>query len=64
VTGIPYTQLLDAERGTAILSVLGLHRVADALEVPVADLLIEQEPLDLLRSLAARIRAEAPSPPS
>ena len=34
VTGIPYQQLLDAERGTAILSVLGVYRVAEALRGP------------------------------
>ena len=58
VTGIPYQQLLDAERGTAILSVLGVYRVAEALEVLPADLLTDLEPLELLRRLAARMRAE------
>ena len=62
VTGIPYQQLLDAERGTAILSVLGVYRVAEALEVLPADLLTDVEPLELLRRLAARMRAEESSP--
>lgn len=61
-TGILYTQLLDAERGTAILSVLGLYRVAEALEVLPVDLIAEQEPLELLRRLAARMQAADPSP--
>ena len=62
VTGIPYQQLLDAERGTAILSVLGVYRVAEALEVLPADLITDIEPLELLRRLAARMRADDPSP--
>jgi transcriptional regulator with XRE-family HTH domain len=61
VTGIPYQQLLDAERGTAILSVLGVYRVAEALEVLPAELLTDVEPLELLRRLAARMRAEESS---
>jgi hypothetical protein len=60
-TGIPYQQLLDAERGTAILSVLGVYRVAEALEVLPADLLTDLEPLELLRHLAARLRADESS---
>jgi len=62
MTGIPYQQLLDAERGTAILSVLGVYRVAEALEVLPADLITDIEPLELLRRLAARMRADDPSP--
>jgi hypothetical protein len=61
VTGIPYQQLLDAERGTAILSVLGVYRVAEALEVLPAELLTDVEPLELLRRLAVRMRAEESS---
>jgi hypothetical protein len=62
VTGIPYQQLLDAERGTAILSVLGVYRVAEALEVLPADLITDVEPLELLRRLSARMRGDDPSP--
>jgi hypothetical protein len=62
VTGIPYQQLLDAERGTAILSVLGVYRVAEALEVLPADLITDLQPLELLRRLAARMREDEPSP--
>src|SRR4051812_31749244 len=62
VTGIPSPQLLDAERGTAILSVLGVYRVAEALEVLPADLITDVEPLELLRRLAARRREDDPSP--
>ena len=60
-TGIPYQQLLDAERGTAILSVLGIYRVAETLEVLPGDLITDLEPLELLRRLAARMRADESS---
>jgi hypothetical protein len=42
--------------------VLGVYRVAEALEILPAELLTDVEPLELLRRLAARMRPEESSP--
>lgn len=53
MTGIAGDQLGDIERGIAVPTVLGLHRIADVLQVPLP-LLVDQThtPLELLRLLA------------
>lgn len=53
MTGIAGDQLADIERGIAVPTVLGLHRIADVLQVPLP-LLVDQThtPLELLRLLA------------
>lgn len=53
MTGIGVDQLDDIERGIAVPTVLGLHRIAEVLEMPLP-LLVDQTrtPLELLRILA------------
>ena len=53
LTGIAADQLEDIERGIAVPTVLGLHRIADALQTPLPLLLDPtRTPLELLRILA------------
>lgn len=53
MTGIAGDQLTDLEQGIAVPTVLGLHRMSDALQVPLP-LLVDhtRTPLELLRLLA------------